>query len=115
MYIYAKGIQNTENIHLFKAALTNPKNNGCGLAVASTTKFYLSTNTTYEAGDTPLGSRSVPSLSGSVISTGTTNVTIPLGIATGTWYIIAVADDSKVVVESNETNNTKYKAITITP
>ena len=89
------------------------KNKGCGTAGASTTKFYLSTNTTLDTGDIPLGSRSVPSLGTGAPSTWTTKVTIPSGIATGTYYIIANADDGKVVVEASETNNKKTKQITI--
>lgn len=92
------------------------KNNGCGLADASMTQFYLSKNTILDPTDIALGSRSVPSL-GTGVSSGplSTNVVIPLGIPTGSYYIIAVSDDSDVVEEANETNNIKRKAITITP
>src|SRR5262249_61480025 len=38
------------------------KNLGGGAAGASTTRFYLSTNSTFDAGDLPLASRAVPSL-----------------------------------------------------
>ncbi len=91
------------------------KNKGCGAAGASTTKFYLSTNTTIGTGDIDLGARSVPSLGTNATSPGTTNVTIPSGIALGKYYIIANSDDTKVVVEGNEGNNKKTKAITINP
>ncbi len=90
------------------------KNQGTGIAGASTTKFYFSTNTTLDAGDTPLGSRSVPSLNPATISRGTTSVTLP-NVAIGKYYLIAMADDGKVVPESNETNNKKSKAIYIGP
>jgi len=89
------------------------KNNGGGDAGASTTKLYLSTNTTWDAGDTYLGSRTVPLLTAGASSAGSTSVTIPSGIATGKYYIIALADDGNVVVETNETNNKKTKVITI--
>ncbi len=92
------------------------KNKGCGAAGASTTKFYLSTNTTINIGvDYELGTRPVPALGTNAISPGTTNVTIPSGIITGKYYIIANSDDTKVVAEGNETNNKKTKAITINP
>lgn len=90
------------------------KNQGSGLAGASTTKFYLSTNTTLDAGDTPLGSRTVPSLTTGAVNTGTTSVTLP-NVSTGKYYIIVMADDGKAVTESNETNNKKSKAIYICP
>ena len=48
-------------------------------------------------------------------SAGSTSVTIPSAIATGAYYIIALADDGNVVTESNETNNKKTKAIIINP
>ncbi len=90
------------------------KNKGCGIAGASTTKFYLSTNTTINIGvDYELGVRSVPALGTNAISTGTTSVVIPAGILTGKYYIITNSDDANVVVEGNETNNKKTKAITI--
>jgi len=91
------------------------KNNGGGDAGASTTKLYVSTNTTWDAGDTYLGSRSVPMLAAGASSAGSTSVTIPSGIATGPYYIIALTDDGNVVVETNEINNKKTKAITINP
>ena len=91
------------------------KNNGGGDARASTTKLYLSTNTTWEAGDTYIGSRSVPLLTAGASSVGSTSVRIPSGIAKGAYYIIALADDGNVVAETNETNNNKTKAITINP
>jgi hypothetical protein len=90
------------------------KNQGTGTAGASTTKFYFSTNTTLDAGDTPLGSRVVPSLNPAAVSTGTTSVTLP-NVSTGKYYLIAMADDGKVVSETNETNNKKSKAIYIGP
>ena len=89
------------------------KNSGGGDAGASTTKLYLSTNTTWDAGDTYLGSRSAPMLTAGTSSAGSTSVTIPSGIATGPYYIIALADDGNAVVESNENNNKKTKKITI--
>jgi subtilase family serine protease len=91
------------------------KNNGGGDAGTSTTKLYLSTNTTWDAGDTYLGSRAVPLLTSGASSAGSTSVTIPSGITTGPYYIIALTDDGNVVVETNETNNKKTKAITINP
>ncbi len=90
------------------------KNQGTGLTGASTTKFYFSTNTILDAGDTPLGSRAVPSLNPAAISTGTTSVTLP-NVAIGKYYLISMADDGKVVTESNETNNKKTKVIYIGP
>jgi subtilase family serine protease len=41
-------------------------------------------------------------------------VTIPCGTAPGTYYIVARADADGTVLESNETNNDRSVAITIT-
>ncbi|MBI5408522.1 MAG: M6 family metalloprotease domain-containing protein [Nitrospirae bacterium] len=91
------------------------KNQGGGSSGASTTTFYLSINTTYDAGDTELGSRSVPALAAGSSNTGSAAITIPSGIATGAYYIIARSDANGVVAETNEANNNRYRAITINP
>ena len=82
------------------------KNIGGGAADPSGTQFYLSANTTLDASDILLGSRSVPLLAGGASSSGSTTVTVPLGTAAGSWYIIAKADGEGVVNEISEANNT---------
>jgi subtilase family serine protease len=81
------------------------KNTGGGAAAASTTRFYLSTNVYYDAGDILVGSIDVPALAAGASSTGTTTCTVPIGTAPGTWYLIAVADGANVVAETSEANN----------
>jgi subtilase family serine protease len=93
----------------------NTKNQGLGSAVATTTRFYLSTKAVFDPADSPFGSRAVPILASGASSSGPTPLTIPAGTAPGTWYIIAKADADGTVTESNEGNNTASKAITITP
>jgi subtilase family serine protease len=90
------------------------KNQGSGSAIATTTRFYLSTNTTFDAADVLLASRAVPVLLSGVSSPGSTSVIIPAGIAPSTYYILARTDADNVVAESNEANNTASKPITIT-
>jgi hypothetical protein len=89
------------------------KNTGQNPAGASTTKFYWSKNSTYDSTDSYLGSRSVGPLAAGAYSSGSTSIKIPCGIATGTYYIIGIADGDNVVVEGNETNNSKNRAIII--
>ena len=89
------------------------KNQGGAAAEPSTTLFYLSTNSTIDAADTLLGSRAVPALAAGASSYGSTTVTISEGTASGSWYLIAMADGEEVVIETSETNNTSYKLITI--
>jgi subtilisin family serine protease/subtilase family serine protease len=83
------------------------KNDGGGNAEPSTTRFYLSTNTTLDAADVGLGTRAVPLLAGGASSAAATSVTVPSGTATGTYYILAFADAPNTVGESLETNNTR--------
>ncbi len=92
------------------------KNQGAGVAAASVTRFYLSTNPLLDAGDTLLsGNRAVPSLAGGTSSTGSTSVTIPAGMAAGAYYVIAQADADGAVSETSEINNTLARFIQIGP
>lgn len=90
------------------------RNSGGGDAVASTSRIYLSLDTTWDVGDQDLGSRSVPALGPAVSSSGSTPLLIPAGTAAGTWYLIARADADGAVPETSERNNTRYRAIAVT-
>jgi subtilase family serine protease len=84
-------------------------------AAASTSKYYLSTDTVRNTGDVLLtGGRSVPSLGPSATSSGSASVTIPATTAPGTYVLLACADDTKVVVEGNESNNCRASGTAIT-
>ncbi len=92
------------------------RNQGSGSAIATTTKYYLSTNATFDsATDVYLGSRTVPILLTGISNVGAqTMVAIPPGTAAGNYYIIAVADADHEVLEPNEANNATAKPIAIT-
>jgi subtilase family serine protease len=82
------------------------KNQGNADAGASTTQYYLSKDTIKGGGDILLtGNRSVPSLAPGLTSTAAANVTIPSSTAVGVYYLLACADATKIVAESDETNN----------
>jgi subtilase family serine protease/subtilisin family serine protease len=81
------------------------KNQGGSLADASTTGFYLSTNSTLDAADIPLGSRAVPALGPGATHAASTTLTIPAGTPAGAYYLLARADDGNAVGESSEANN----------
>lgn len=71
--------------------------------------FYLSTDTSYQSTDTFLCKRSVSGLAPETYSppSGTAATTCSIsGIASGSYYLLAVADSGQVVAETNETNNT---------
>ena len=89
------------------------RNQGASSAPASTTRFYLSANTTVDAADTLLGSRSVAALNVDQTNSMTTALTIPSGRAPGSYFIIAVADGGNVVTESLETNNTRTRPVQV--
>jgi YD repeat-containing protein len=81
-------------------------NNGNTSAAASTTNYRLSLDNVITTSDPLLtGTRSVPSLAASTNSNGSVNVTIPAGLASGTYFLGACADSGGAVAESNETNN----------
>ena len=81
------------------------KNQGTGSSPQSKTGFYLSTNTTWDAADVWLGSRTLDPLGPGVTNALPTTLHIPLSTATGTYYVIAKADWDSLVTEGVETNN----------
>ncbi len=89
------------------------KNQGGGPAGASTTRYFLSTNTTFDAGDIQLASRAIPGLAAGASNTGSVVATIPAGTATALWYLLATADATGTVTEDNESNNTTSRSIQI--
>ena len=94
------------------SATDTTKNGTTGTKVgASTTSFYLSKNNVWNDTDVLLGSRSVGELAVGGYSTATTSLTIPVGTAAGSYYIIAKADATDLNTESVENNNTKVSAV----
>ena len=83
------------------------KNQGAGSADGSTTRFYLSTNSSLDGADVILGSRVVPPLAAGASNTGSTSLTVPAGTTTGSYFVIAQADTANVVLESTESNNNR--------
>ena len=89
-------------------------NRGTAAARASTTRYYLSADRLKSPTDRLLtGSRAVPSLAVAATSAGSVTVTIPAATALGTYYLLACADDTLVVAESNESNNCRVSATTV--
>ena len=97
------------------SAIDTVRNAGGGAAGATTTRFYLSTNFTFDAADVPLGNRTVPALDPGATNAAATSLTIPAETAAALYYIIAVSDADGVSTETAETNNTRALAIRITP
>ena len=90
------------------------RNSGSGTAGASTTRYFLSTNTVWDAADIVLdGERAVPALATGATSTGSVVVTVPADLAAGIYYLMAVADATGVVPEASETNNSTWRQIIV--
>ena len=96
------------------SATDTVRNAGGGGSGASTTRFYLSANFTFDAADVLIGSRSVLALGPGVSDAGPASLALPAQTAAGLYYIIAVTDAADVVAETAETNNTRALAIRIT-
>jgi subtilase family serine protease len=90
------------------------QNIGTGAANASTTGFYLSTNSLLDASDLRIGSRTVPALAPGGSSARTTTLTLPAA-GVGTWYLLVNADDDRTIAETQETNNTRALTLLIGP
>ena len=89
-------------------AVTDTADNaGSGPAGSSTTRYYLSLDAVKNSTDKRLsGNRAVGALNpADPPSTGTVNVTVPSNTVLGLYFLIACADDLKVVTETSETNN----------
>ncbi|HEY1328973.1 MAG TPA: SBBP repeat-containing protein [Casimicrobiaceae bacterium] len=81
-------------------------NRGNAASAASVTRYYLSLDRVKSTGDRLLGgSRNVPVLAPNAVSAGAATVTVPTTTPLGSYFLLACADDTKVGIESNETNN----------
>ncbi|HEY3120680.1 MAG TPA: CARDB domain-containing protein, partial [Vicinamibacteria bacterium] len=91
------------------------RNQAGGVSAACVTKFFLSADTTLDAADTLVGSRSVPALGPGASSAVSTALTVPAGTAAGLYYLFAQADGDGTVAETSETNNTSLVSIQVGP
>lgn len=90
---------------------TNQGSEGVG---SSMTRFYLSTNSVWDASDTLLqGSHAVPALGPGASDSASTTVTIPATTVPGTYYLIAKTDADNAIAETQESNNTLARSIQI--
>jgi hypothetical protein len=91
------------------------KNQGDLDAGASVTRYYLSAKPLKSAASHLLGAvRQVPLLDPGKTSAGSVKVTVPKTIATGTYYVLACADDTGKVTEDVKVTGCRATAKTIT-
>ena len=81
-------------------------NAGTATASGTTTRLYLSVDRVVGAGDTAVGSTTVPSLSPGQTYSGAVRLTMPVGIAAGAYTLLARVDDGGAIAEASESNNT---------
>jgi hypothetical protein len=85
---------------------SSTKNQGTQATTVTTqTRFFLSTDTTWQSTDTRVGSRNIGALAAGGTNTGNTTLAVPSGQTVGLYYVIACADNTSLVNEDNETNN----------
>jgi subtilase family serine protease len=86
------------------------KNQGGGPSGPSERAFYLSANTSLDAGDIEIGRRPLSVLTPSASQVATESLVLPTGLETGSYYVLVVADPANTVTESAESNNLKASA-----
>jgi hypothetical protein len=91
------------------------KNTGTAKARNSVTRYYLSLDAVKGSGDTLLtGSRAIPGLAPAAQSRSTVTLTIPSTTPLKAYYLLACADDTEIMAESEEGNNCKASATKMT-
>jgi subtilisin family serine protease/uncharacterized membrane protein len=95
------------------SVLDTTTNRGGDGTDASTTRFYLSTNATIDAGDTLLADRQIPALEPAGSSSDQTTLVVPSTLARGSYYVIAEADGAHGVAETQESNNTAARPLQV--
>ena len=80
-------------------------NVGNSVAASSTVGYYLSTNTVLDASDVLLNTVTGFALAGGQSAQRFANLTVPLGTAAGSYFVLFVADPQGQVSETNENNN----------
>jgi hypothetical protein len=121
----------TRGPDLVEAAVSNPpssvkvggsftvtdtaRNDGRVLSGKSFTRCYLSPAAGRTASSRLLaGSRAVPVLASGTASSGKTTVSVPSGVAHGSYYLVACADDTGTVIETNSSNRCTASSTTTT-
>jgi subtilisin family serine protease len=97
------------------AVSVTTKNQGTGVSGPTTTRFYLSANSSLQPTDTLLtAAQTVPALGPGLTSTASITLELPT-LAPGSHYIIAKADADDVELESLEGNNTAWRKFSAGP
>jgi len=90
-------------------------NRGAAPAPPSVTAYYISANAAVDGGDTLVASRSIPALATGASHTGSVTFTIPAGLGTGLYWILARANDGNLAVDAQPTNNVLARQLLVGP
>ena len=82
-------------------------------AGSSRTQYYLSVGTVKGAGDKLLGGRAVPALGANATSPASLQLMVPTSTVLGTYYVLACADDTQLVAETDEAGNCRASTSTV--
>lgn len=89
-----------------KFSATDTVRNDGAAAGASSTRYYFSADQTKGTGDKRLGgARAIPALGADQSNTGAANVKVPKALETGSYFLLACADDRHAINEGDELNN----------
>ena len=80
-------------------------NNGKKAAKAFTVRYYFSLDKIKSGNEILPNTRRVKSLKAKKYSTGTSIITVPINMPLNSYYLLACADDTNEIKESNEKNN----------
>jgi hypothetical protein len=85
-------------------------NIGGALAAPSRTRYWLATGDTLTGARLLAGARLIPELAGGDTDAGTRSVSVPSDMVAGVYWLVACADHTNAVAESDETNNCRWSA-----
>ena len=115
LVVSALVVPTTGGAGLAIAVTGSTRNQGTGPSLPTTTRFYLSKNSLWDAGDSSIGQQAVPALASGAQSDASLSLVLPTPLPSGYWYVLARADADAVEHETQEANNTTSRLITIGP
>ncbi|MBZ0168992.1 hypothetical protein MELA_00863 [Candidatus Methylomirabilis lanthanidiphila] len=83
------------------------KNQGKASSKAFSVAYYLSPSASSTSGAAVLGTQNVSGLAAGASVALSNSFTVPASTTSGTFYVVGVADSTKVISESNESNNAR--------
>jgi subtilase family serine protease len=99
---------------LVSVPVTNTvRNIGTGGSASFTVGIYVSTDPVITTNDLKVGTRAVVSLAAGTTDSAITTVQIPANVSSGNYYIGAIVDESRVIAESREDNNTASSLVSV--